>query len=432
MSARFRNWSGLVSCRPAERRSPASLDELRAAVRTAAAAGRTIRVVGAGHSFSPLVATEGTLLSLDRLAGIESVDAQACEAVVWAGTRLRALGGPLAAHGLGLVIQGDIDAQSLAGAIATGTHGSGLTLGSISTQAAGLTLVTAEGDVVDCTAESDPELFVAARLSLGALGVVAKVRLKLRPAYRLHEHKVNMELEACLAELDERRRAHRHFEFFWFPHTDRVATKAMDISDAPEQRSSLVKRVLVDLLLENGAFWLLSEACRVAPPLCRPVSRLAARLVSEGERVDRSDRVFASPRLVRFNEMEYAMPLEQGPDCLREIKAFVERGRIAVHFPMEYRHVAGDDVWLSPFYGRDSAVISVHMYRGMPWEAFFAGAEAIFRNHGGRPHWGKCHTLAAAQLSRLYPMWERFLEIRRRLDPRGVFSNDYSRALFGE
>lgn len=431
MSPRFSNWSGGVEARPAERVEPATLDELRQVVRRSAAAGRTVRVVGAGHSFTPLVATDGTLVSLDRLAGVESADRGALEAVVWAGTRLRDLGEPLAAAGMGLVNQGDIDAQSIAGAIGTGTHGTGITLGSLSTQAVGLTLVTADGELVECSAEREPDVFAAARLSLGALGVVAKVRLRLRPAYTLHEVKRNRDLEECLRDIEALRRDHRHFEFWWFPHTGRVAAKWLDETDAAPYGPGPVKRFLVDLVLENGAFWLLSEACRVAPALCRPVSRLSARLVSEGERVGRSDRIFASPRLVRFNEMEYAVPIEHGPAVIRAIREHVEKQRVAVHFPVEYRHVAKDDVWLSPFHGRDSAVVAVHMYKGMPYERFFAGCEAIFRSHDGRPHWGKLHTLAAADLAPLYPMWDRFQAVRRRLDPKGVFRSPYLERLLG-
>jgi FAD-linked oxidoreductase len=431
MPAAFRNWSGLVSCIPAERREPATLDELREAVRSAAAAGRTLRVVGSGHSFTPLVATEGTLVGLDRLSGVSALDAAACEATVLGGTKLRALGERLYEAGLGLVNQGDIDAQSLAGAISTGTHGTGIGLGSLSTQAAGLTLVTATGELLECSARSEPDVFSAARVSLGALGVIAAVRLKLRSAYRLLEQKRNMDLEACLAQLETLRRGHRHLEFFWFPYTERASLKTLDVSEEPAT-ASVVKRVLVDLVLENGAFWLLSEACRLAPGLCRPVSRLSARLVSEGRRVDRSGRVFASPRLVRFNEMEYALPAERGPDCLRELRDFIQRARVAVHFPVEYRYVAADDIWLSPFYQRESAALAVHMYRGMPFQAFFDGAEAIFRNHGGRPHWGKLHSLTAKELAPLYPMWDQFRAVRRRLDPGGLFLNGHLRGLFGE
>ena len=243
--------------------------------------------------------------------------------------------------------------------------------------------------------------------------------------------KTNLALEECLAEAEILGARHRHFELFWFPHTDRVAVKTLDETAAPPE-TSVAKRILVDLLFENAAFWLVSEACRLRPSWSPAVSRLCARVISEGERVDASHRIFPSPRLVRFNEMEYAVPAEQGPDCLREIREVFTREGGHVHFPVEYRYVAADDIWLSPFYGRDSAVISVHTYRGMPFAAFFDAAEAVFRNHNGRPHWGKCHRRKGAELAALYPRWEDFRSLRRRLDPRGVFLTPYLREIFDE
>jgi FAD/FMN-containing dehydrogenase len=203
----------------------------------------------------------------------------------------------------------------------------------------------------------------------------------------------------------------------------------MDLTEEPA--SNGVGPFVNDLLLENGAFWLLSEACRVIPALCAPASRLCARLVTEGTRVGPSHRMFATPRLVRFNEMEYAVPAERGPDCLREIRRYVGGKKVRVHFPVELRYARGDDIWLSPAYCRDTAYVAVHQYRGMPYEDYFAGVEAIFKNHGGRPHWGKMHTRTAADLATLYPMWERFQDVRRRLDPHGIFLNGYLRTLFG-
>lgn len=431
MKAAWSNWSGIVSCQPAELARPASLQELCDTVRRVRDAGGTLRVAGSGHSFSPLVATDGTLVSLDRLSGVVGVDPLAAQATVRAGTLVRDLGPPLASYGLALHNQGDIDAQTLAGAIATGTHGTGITLGSMSTQVAGLALVTADGEVVECSAQQDGDLFDAARLSLGVLGVVALVRLQLRPSYRLIEVKDKLPLEECLADAETHATLHRHFELFWFPHSDRVAIKTLDETATPPNASRL-KRVVVDLLFENAAFWLVSEACRLRPSWSPAVSRLCSRLISRGERVDASYRIFPSPRLVRFNEMEYAVPAGRGPDCLRELRAVFEREGRCVHFPVEYRYVAADDIWLSPFHGRDSAVIAVHTYRGMPYEDFFAAAEAVFRNHRGRPHWGKCHRLRAAELAALYPRWEDFGALRRRLDPSGVFLTPYLRTLLGE
>jgi FAD-linked oxidoreductase len=423
------NWSGTVSCRPTEFRRPASLEDLRAALADAAARGATVRVVGSGHSFTPLVATDGVLLSLERATGLSGLDAQARTAEVLGGTRLRDLGPLLAARGLAMENLGDIDVQALAGALSTGTHGTGVAFGSLSTQVEGLTLVTANGEVVECGTSRNAEIFKAALVSLGSLGVIWQARLRLVPAYRLRYARKSLDFEECLSRLPELLR-HRHFELYWFPHTARVDTKALDQTEEQPTHAGF-GRWFNDVVLENGAFGLLSEACRLQPSLSAPVSRLCAALVSEATRTGDSHRVFVTPRLVRFHEMEYAVPAEQGPDCLREIRRFVADEKIAVHFPVELRFVRGDDLWLSPAFGRDSAYIAVHMYRGMPYEAYFAGVEAIFRNHRGRPHWGKLHTRTAAELASLYPEWDRFQAVRQRLDSQGRFLSPYLRSLFG-
>jgi FAD-linked oxidoreductase len=418
-----------VRFRPARVERPATLEEVVAAVRRAAASGLPVRPVGSGHSFAPLVATDGVLLSLSRAQGV-APDTERLEATVLAGTRLRALGEALFREGLALENLGDIDVQALAGALATGTHGTGRTLGSLSTQVVGLTLVTARGEVLDCDARCEPDVFQAARVSLGALGVLWQARLRLVTAHRLRYVRKSLTLDECIERLPELA-AHRHFEFYWFPHTERVDTKTMDPTGEALTPAGL-GRFLGDVVLENGAFWLLSEACRIAPSLTAPVSRLCARLVSEGTRVGPSHRLLATPRLVRFEEMEYALPARRGIECLEEIRRHVAERRVRVHFPVEFRLVRGDDLWLSPAYGRDSAYVAVHQYRGMPYEDYFEGVESIFRNHGGRPHWGKRHTCGAGELAGLYPMWDRFLDVRRRLDPRGLFLNDHLRTLLGE
>jgi FAD-linked oxidoreductase len=423
------NWSGSVRCRPSAVVRPRTREEVVAAIRRAAAEGQGLRAAGSGHSFTPLVATNGLLLSLENVTGIQELGPDGAEATVLAGTRLKALGEELFARGLAMENLGDIDAQTLAGALSTGTHGTGRSLGNLSTQTAGATLVLASGDVIDCSPSHEPDLFQAARVSLGALGIAWAVRLRVVPTFRLHYVRKSMDLEECLGSLGDQG-AHRHFELYWFPHTGRVDTKVMDATDAPSSPDGL-GRFLNDVVLENGAFWALSEACRWAPRLTAPVSRLCASLVSEGTRVGPSHRVFATPRLVRFQEMEYAVPAESGADCLREIRRYVDDQHVLVHFPVEFRFVKGDDSWLSPAYQRDSAYIAVHQYRGMPYRDYFEGVEAIFRNHRGRPHWGKLHTRRATDLAPLYPMWDPFHDVRRRVDPRGLFLNEYLRTLFG-
>lgn len=425
------NWSGSVTCRPGQVATPSTVEALGDLVRETARSGGKLRVVGAGHSFSPVVATDQTLVSLARIRGLAEVDREAVAATALAGTSIRDLGHLLAKHGLALENQGDIDRQAIAGAVSTGTHGTGIAFGSISTQVRALTLVTAAGEQLTCSPTHEPDIFKAAQVSLGALGVLARIRLQCVPSYVLRDVRKNVDLHTCLAEFEDHCRRHRHFEFWWFPYSDRAATKALDIVDTPRPRS-YVGRLLADKVLETGVFWAASEAVRRVPSLSRPVARFASRAISEADHADWSHRVFPSARDVRFNEMEYAVPVERGPDCLRELKAYIERDRVHVHFPIEYRVVAGDDIWLSPFYRRDSAVISVHMYAGMPYADYFAGCEAIFRNHRGRPHWGKIHSLTAHELQDMYPEWHRFHDVRRRLDPRGVFMNDYLLRIFGD
>jgi FAD-linked oxidoreductase len=428
MSLRWRNWSGRVECAPAAFHRPADAAGVVEAVRESASAGRKLRVAGSGHSFSPLVATSGTLLSLERLSGLEDVDVDATRATVRAGTTLHALGETLDGHGLAMENLGDIDRQSLAGAIATGTHGTGASFGSLSTQVVGLRLVTAAGDVIECSDEREPDLFKAAQVSLGALGVVVAARLRLRRAYRLRYQRRREGFEECAERIEAYRTGHRHFELYWFPHTDAVQVKLLDETGEPADPARFGD-FLNDVLLENAAFGAMSRACRALPSLCPRMSRLAARFVSEGTCVRPSFRAFATRRLVRFQEMEYALPADRGIEALRELKEHVARKRVAVHFPVELRYVKADDIWLSPCYRRDTAFVAVHMYRGMEFAGYFDAAESIFRGHGGRPHWGKMHGLTARELARLYPRWEAFRSVRRRLDPSGLFLTPYLETL---
>jgi L-gulonolactone oxidase len=425
---RIANWSRLVRFRPARIERPADRAGIVAAVRAAASGGAPLRAVGGAHSFTPLIETEGTLLSLDAYQGVEAVDAAALRATVRGGTRLRRLNAELAAAGMAMENLGDIDRQSIAGAVSTGTHGTGLGLGSLSTQVESLELVTAEGEVVECSPARETELFSAAQVSLGALGVIARLTLRVVPAYRLRYERWHEPMEQCLQRLAERRQAHRHLEFYWFPHSDTVQVKQHDITDEPARPRPL-RRFVGGLLVDNVGFGLLCAACRLRPSLSPAVSRFFARVAGEGVDVDRSDRVLVSRRMVHFQEMEYALPVERAPDALRELRDWIATGQAPVCFPVEFRYVRKDEAFLSPSFGRDSAYIAVHAYRGMEFRRYFDAAEAIFRGHGGRPHWGKLHSLDARALAPRYPMWDRFQAVRRRLDPAGLFLTPYLRRL---
>jgi FAD/FMN-containing dehydrogenase len=390
MTNTWSNWSGSVTCQPRQIAMPQSEADVAALVQQAADMRQVVRVTGSGHSFLPLCATDDVLVSLDHLAGVESVNRERLEATVFAGTKLHALGEPLSAHGLALANQGDIDRQSLAGAISTGTHGTGRSLGSLSTQVVGLRIVTADGELLDLSLDRDPDIMAAARVSLGALGVTTAIRLRLVPAYRLHEKLWQEPIEECLARLDERIAATRHFEFFWYQATDLTHAKALDSTDrAPDE--------LTD----------------------RP-----------GERIDHSYAIFPTSRENRFNEMEYSVPAEQGPVCFRAIRELMRTRHAHVTWPVEYRTLAADEIDLSTSQGRETVTLSIHQSNTQEHRAFFADAEAIFRHHQGRPHWAKMHSLRAAELAPLYPRWEYFQNVRRKLDPRGMFMNDHLKRLF--
>jgi len=386
------NWSGTSHCRPARRLRPANEAEICDAVREAASAGLPLRVVGSGHSHPPLVATAGVLLDLERWKGIEAHDVASREARVRAGSVLKELGVPLRELGLAMENLGDVDVQTLAGALATGTHGTGHRLGNLCTQVLGLRLVTASGEAVDCSPAENRGLFEAARLSLGALGVTSVVHLRLLPAYRLHERIWREPLESVFERIEALTQQHRHFEFFWLPHRDQAECKILDATDAAP-----------DALPD------------------RPY-----------ERIDHSDRVLPSLREERFVEMEYAVPASSGPEALLELRHLMRSHHPEVLWPVEYRTLSADEVWLSPAYQRETVTISVHQGAGLPFQEFFADAEAVFRQHGGRPHWGKWHGCEAKTLAGLYPRWEDFLALRREIDPQGRFLNPYLKELFGE
>jgi FAD/FMN-containing dehydrogenase len=385
------NFSARVAFTPGRFARPKSETELRALVSDAASAGRGVRVAGSGHSFTPLVQTDGTLVSLDDWQGIESVDTAKRQAVIRAGTVLHALGEPLLAHGLALRNMGDVDVQALAGAVSTGTHGTGPTLANISSQLVGARLVLASGGVLELAADKNAERLDAARVSLGLLGVFSTLTLQLVPAYRLHERVWRSDIETCLAELEANIAGHRHFEFWWYPHRDFAEQKALQPSEA--------------------------EAASVAG--------------RKGERLDWSSRILPSVRELKFNEMEYSVPAAEGPACFRAVRERMRSHWPDVVWPVEYRTLAADSGWLSTAHARDTVTISLHQDARLDCDAFFSDCEAVFRAHAGRPHWGKLHRRTGSELARLYPEWARFRRLRAELDPAGTFANAYLRELFG-
>jgi len=427
------NWAGYVKAAPQKIVKPTTEAELVAAVREGPA---PLRVAGSGHSFTALVETNGTLLSLDGISGVVRADANAQTATVRAGSKIHALGRPLFDAGLGLKNQGDIDRQAIAGAVGTGTHGTGPTLGSISSEVAGFRLVTASGEVLDCSANSNADVWSAGRVSFGSLGVMSEITLGLRKAYKLRERNWLMPASACWPELAKLRDAHRHFEFFWFPYADDVVAKSLDETDdaAPEPGTSEKMRERGERVTNDQRIFKAGcEIAKVVPSLSPRLQRLFTKAgMGASSRVRWSHEAFPSPRNVRFNEMEYAVPAANGADCIREIAEVIRTKKIATCFPLEFRFVKADDVWLSPFYKRDAVTISVHQYATQEFATLFNTAEAIFKRYGGRPHWGKMHSLRAADFETLYPKWGDFRNLRLKLDPKGRFLNSHLRQVFGE
>jgi FAD-linked oxidoreductase len=423
----WQNWSGSVRCNPATVASPRNVEELAQIVGDCGRTGRRLRVAGSGHSFTPLVETDDIVVSLKHLTGLdESVGPARDRATALAGTRLKELGQALFDHSLAMENLGDIDEQSISGAISTGTHGTGIKFGSIATQVIGLDLVTVDGKVVECSEESNPELFKAAQVSLGALGVIARVTLRVQPSYRLRRQSRRALVADCLANVEKHKQENRNFEFFWFPYSGYCQAKFLNQTTEPPTRVNRWSR-----LMENRIFLALSEWCRIMPRMCRPISRFSAWSIPTVTEVNYSQLVYPTPRLVRFQEMEYNLPAAHFLDAMSEIRDSIERSRFAVHFPIECRFVQADDIWLSPATGRDSCYIAVHMYRGMPYQEYFAAMESIFQKYEGRPHWGKMHTMTAAQLRQAYPRWDDFLRLRGELDPRRILLNPYLERLFG-
>ncbi len=428
-NGQWSNWSGSVRSTPRQVVKPVNIDELAYLMKMYGRDERHVRVVGAGHSFTPIAQTNDILMSLENLQGVTGVNAEQGTVTIRGGTWLKNLGDNLFKRGLAQENLGDINVQSIAGAISTGTHGTGIAYGSLATQVEGFTLITADGERLACSAEHNPDIFKAAQVSLGTLGIIADVTLRVVPAKRLHFKSHRESLEQCITNVERYKQENDHFEFYWFPYTKWVQTKFLNQTIEPASKSSLWGN-FNKIVLENGVYWLLSELNRMQPKLSQTIGNISAQGIAPVDEVNYSHLLFSTPRVVRFQEMEYNIPAEHFSSVLAEIEACVERKRFEVHFPVECRFVHADDIWLSPAYQRESAYIAVHMYQGMPYKAYFEAIEAIFRHYEGRPHWGKMHTQTAHNLEKLYPRWHDFRRVRASLDSKGIFLNDYLRMLF--
>ncbi|GAA5080482.1 L-gulonolactone oxidase [Thermocatellispora tengchongensis] len=434
----FRNWSGNQSATPAEVRAPASAREVARAVRDAAEAGMRVRMTGSGHSFTGVALTEGMMLRPDRLTGVLAVEDD--QVTVAAGTTIRALNAELARRGLALANMGDIDAQTVAGAIQTGTHGSGRDSGGLADQVTALEMVLADGETVTVRAGGEAEirdgvterdLFDAARVGLGALGVLTAITFRAEPAFLLRHVRRPMPLGALLDDLDSLTAGSEHLDFFWLPHTDTCLVKRNNRDRGPASPPGAFRRWLDDEFLENTVFGAACAIGALAPAAIPAINRLSALALSQGAWVDASHRALISVRRVRFLEMEYAVPREHLEQAIREVRDLIERRGWRIGFPVEVRVSPPGDAWLSTAYGRATGYVACHIYRPTPNPAYFEEVEEIMTGLGGRPHWGKLHTRDAAYLDKVYPRFADFLALRDRLDPGRLFGNAYLETVLG-
>ena len=388
-----------------------------------------MRVSASGHSFTDIACTDDVMLRLDSLDDIVSLTGPLAE--VQAGITLHRLGAELALRGLAMENQGDIDRQQLAGAISTATHGTGANYPNLSAQVHSLTLVGADGEARELSDTSDPEAFRAARAGLGALGVITRITLRCVPLFTLKRLDRPRALEETLAELDELVDSNDHFEFYGFPYTGRVMTRESERSDRATEPTEPWKRWVNDVVAENAIPSAIFRLGRAAPRAIPALSRRIVPLMQPSVTIDHAYRVYASRRNIPFTEMEYGIPREAGAEAVRRLVDLIERRRLPVGMPYEVRFTKGDDAYLSTAAGRDTCYIAVHQYRGMDFDSYFRGVERIMDDYGGRPHWGKRHFQTATTLAPRYPDWEAFQAVRRRLDPDGVFANDYTDRVLG-
>jgi FAD-linked oxidoreductase len=431
---RWQNWAGTAFAQPAAIEQPATTEEVVELVHRARQRGQRVKAVGSGHSFTGIAVTDGILLDLGRLTGVISTDAVSCTATVRAGTVLRDMNQQLWRSGLAMANLGDIDQQTLSGSLATGTHGTGAQFPGLAAAVLALKIVLADGTLVDCDDSRDPDLFAAARIGLGALGIITEITLQCVPAFLLQAVEAPDRLGAVMECIDSRFDESDHFEFYWFPHTDRVLTKSntrlpLESGGRPLPRW---RAWLDDEFLSNQVFEVVNRTCSRWPAAVPAINSVSSRALSARTFTAPSFEVFASSRRVRFREMEVAIPRESLPYVQRELTSFIERSDLRLPFPVEFRCAPADDVWLSTAYQRDSAYVAIHQYHRMDHGEYFDAFESITRSVGGRPHWGKLHSLGYAQLTRSVPRLDDFRRVRNRVDPDRVFSNDYLHHVLGD
>lgn len=430
----WRNWSGLESASGLEAVRPTGTAEVAAVVEQARQTGRTVKAAGTGHSFTAIARPQHVHLLPDRMRGIVSVDRYAMTVTALAGTQLKVLNAELERWGLSLHNMGDIAEQTLAGAVSTGTHGTGGRAAGLAAQVVGLELVTGTGEVLRASATENPDLLDLVRVGLGALGVLTTLTFAVEPLFLLRAEERPMGWDDALAAFDDLTATHDHVDMYWFPHSDRMLTKRNTRVGTDLTRAEPLPRWrgwLDDDLLSNTVFGAQTAALNLAPRAVPAANRLASRLLGPRTYTDIAHRVFTTERRVVFREMEYAVPRAAGLAALRECRAALERSGLAVSFPVEIRVAPADDVAMSTSFGRDSLYLAFHTHRRADHRAYFALMEAVMRDHDGRPHWGKVHTRDAVDLAPLYPRFHDFVALRDRLDPDRVLTNPYLDRVLG-
>lgn len=429
-STKWSNWAGNVNCYAEGVFYPRTEQEVQEIIAKAKTEQKTIRVVGSGHSFSQLIATNDFIVSLTYLSGIINIDKEKQQATIWAGTSIKEANEKLFEAGLAIINLGDIDVQSVGGATATGTHGTGTTFGNVSTEIVNFTILTADGQILDCSPTQNQALFEAGRVSLGALGIITKITLQLATAYKLEYTCQAGSFEETLDKLEDYNKENRNFEYYYFPYSETLQLKLSNESDRPVKHNKALA-YFNDVIMENTV---LSIACKIGltfPSIHKKLSRAMSKSFPKGTKVNYSHQIYATVRNVKFKEMEYNIPIEHFKEVMLKMKALIEKNNYWVFFPAECRFVKGDDIWLSPAYGRDSAYIAVHVFKDQPHDPYFSDLEELFTQYGGRPHWGKMHTRKADYFADNYEKWNDFEALRQQMDPDGIFLNEHLKDIFG-
>ncbi len=427
---KWSNWAGNVECLSEQIFFPKNEAEIVEIIHFAKANGKRIRVVGEGHSFSPLIETEDYIISLRALSGVHSVDKENKVATIWSGTSIKKANEILFEHDLALRNLGDIDVQSLGGATATGTHGTGINFGNVSAEIIEFTIVTAAGEILNCNRHEHPDLFAAGRVSLGVLGIITKITLNVDRAYKLEFKSSAGDFEETLEKLDDYNEQNRNFEFYYFPYSNTIQLKESNKTNKPIKFNKYIS-YFNDVLMENNVMQLVCGIGTTFPKSSKRLSKFMAWGFTKETKINYSHKVYATVRNVRFKEMEYNIPAEHFKDCIKQLKQMVEQNEYGIFFPVECRFVQSDDIWLSPAYGRASAYIAVHVYANKEHDPYFADMEQLFNAYAGRPHWGKMHTRKADYFSKNYEKWDDFLALREKMDPTKLFLNPHLEGVFG-